>query len=398
MQIEDNDELARFREEWKEEVRVRSTRTGDLTTSHPPASTTKASQTDSSATKVVSPVDLYRSAVHAEEQGLLDEALALYRRAFRREPNVDKLYAREERAHASASAIKREHPIAPSPSQVDALLHQLQDINLQPTPGRSLELEAVLSAFPDELMFISQDEQSLSPLQSLPLEVIVDVLMQLVYRNDIRAVERFASVCRKARAVTLDPSIWRYLVKKTYVPPQIPEEGFREAIVKRFNEDYRRVYIEHPRLRLDGVYIAVCHYVRSGLSENAWVSVSHLITYHRFLRFLPDGTALSLLANEDENPQDVVHYLQPELQMKGFMRGRWHLDGSAVYITNLSNPNQPVAKYTFQMVLSLKSRPVGRWNKLDLLEYDSVAVETGEVSPFMLKHERPFWFSKVRSY
>jgi hypothetical protein len=25
--------------------------------------------------------------------------------------------------------------------------------------------------------------------------------------------------------------------------------------------DYRRLYIEQPRVRLDGVYIAVCHYV-----------------------------------------------------------------------------------------------------------------------------------------
>ncbi len=25
--------------------------------------------------------------------------------------------------------------------------------------------------------------------------------------------------------------------------------------------DYRRVFIEHPRLRLDGVYIATCHYM-----------------------------------------------------------------------------------------------------------------------------------------
>ena len=74
-------------------------------------------------------------------------------------------------------------------------------------------------------------------------------------------------------------------------------------------------------------------------------------------------------------------------------------------------------KHKFQMTLTLRSRPIGRyvvpltnelflhklmviarWNKLDLVTYDSVNRDDGEVIPLMLKHERPFWFSKVRSY
>lgn len=50
------------------------------------------------------------------------------------------------------------------------------------------------------------------------------------------------------------------------------------------------------------------------------------------------------------------------------------------------------------MTLDLRSRPLGRWNKLHLQSYDSVNLETGDISPVVLKHERPFWFSKVRSY
>jgi hypothetical protein len=55
---------------------------------------------------------------------------------------------------------------------------------------------------------------------------------------------------------------------------------------------------------------------RAGLSENVWISVSHLITYHRYLRFFPSGAVLSLLANEDAKPQEVVHQLRPGLRMK----------------------------------------------------------------------------------
>ena len=56
------------------------------------------------------------------------------------------------------------------------------------------------------------------------------------------------------------------------------------------------------------------------------------------------------------------------------------------------------SRYVFDMTLALKSRPLGRWNKMDILTYDSVHMETGETNAFPLKNERGFWFSKVKSY
>jgi F-box protein 9 len=47
----------------------------------------------------------------------------------------------------------------------------------------------------------------------------------------------------------------------TYKPPQIRNLTLIDDIVGQYLYDYRRVYVEHPRLRTDGVYIAVCHYV-----------------------------------------------------------------------------------------------------------------------------------------
>lgn len=45
------------------------------------------------------------------------------------------------------------------------------------------------------------------------------------------------------------------------MPPQITEETTLGSLAKRYLYDYRRFFVEHPRVRLDGVYIAVCHYV-----------------------------------------------------------------------------------------------------------------------------------------
>ena len=131
------------------------------------------------------------------------------------------------------------------------------------------------------------------------------------------------------------------------------------------------------------------------------------------------------------------HFLNVRLR-QGLFIGNWRLDGTTVHITNLADAsdksilplpttysssfscdllslpaaapsasasnNQPSTatsystRYVFQMTLSLRSRPLGRWNKLEFEGYDSVDLESGETTPLSLKHERAFWFSKVRSY
>ena len=50
-------------------------------------------------------------------------------------------------------------------------------------------------------------------------------------------------------------------MKTVYKPPQISPNDILDDIVDNFSSDYRRVYVEQPRVRLDGVYIAVCHYM-----------------------------------------------------------------------------------------------------------------------------------------
>ena len=51
------------------------------------------------------------------------------------------------------------------------------------------------------------------------------------------------------------------LVRVTYHPPQVPEPAAMIPVIEKCMFDHRRVYIEQPRVRLDGVYIANCHYV-----------------------------------------------------------------------------------------------------------------------------------------
>lgn len=106
---------------------------------------------------------------------------------------------------------------------------------------------------------------------------------------------------------------------------------------------------------------------------------------------------------------------------QGFFIGSWTLEGTTVIVRDLIDPSGQFAKYGFEMMLSLKSKPLGRyvaslfttliamlfmllyvrffrWNKLELDEYSTVRLDNGEGEPLPLKHQKPFWFSKVRSY
>ena len=53
----------------------------------------------------------------------------------------------------------------------------------------------------------------------------------------------------------------RELVIATYKPPQISQSDVLTTIMEQYECNYRRMFIEQPRIRLDGVYIAICHYV-----------------------------------------------------------------------------------------------------------------------------------------
>lgn len=446
----DSDELAKFREQWKNEVRQKlqettqaapptaetSTATSTAKEKGPEPETTghkaKRPSNDLSKTlgrihqrvdavgpaspeadgrrahprsvaeisltqKQTEAIALYQAAITAEQRGDSEVALHLYQRSFRMNSNVDRLYSRsimieEAKAHARTASMPKSER-AP---------HQRRPSVIAPTakvalvPDTLAELLVSFSSQP--LHFMPEDERQGVPLDKLPDELVVAILINLADRRDVLSIERFGSVCRKSRLISLDPVIWRRIVEWAYVPPQVDDLAMMRDIGSSYDDDWRHMYINHPRVRLDGVYIAVCHYIRRGHNENPWVTVSHLITYHRYLRFMPDGTVLSLLANNEISPSQVVHTLKPSLKTKGFYIGTWRLEDSTVIIEDLLDSERIFVRYGFEMTLDLKSKPHGRWNKLTFTTYSSVQLETGEREPLVLKHERPFWFSKVKSY
>ncbi|KAG2011808.1 hypothetical protein CC2G_011879 [Coprinopsis cinerea AmutBmut pab1-1] len=364
---EDSEELARFRAEWRAELARRkaaeqseqkgkqpeetqgqaeaklSTRNANhrppiraLTTGahvpggsaqkqqvlplHPAIQDGKLASALGKSSTLSAALQVYKQAVQHEQRQDLDTALILYRQAFRLDPHVDRAYHREELLQAKLQEYKEKATVHLPPSEaaeVKQLVSGLQQLALKTTTDdrqRALtgSLAKITAGFPSDIQFEPEDEKQPVHLNILPPEMLFAILRNL----DVTSLERFATVSRKARLLTLDPVYWSDLVTKTYKPPQLQNIEDLLPVIEKYNSDFRRVYIEHPRIRMDGVYIATCHYVRAGISEDAWMSRSHLITYHRYLRFYPNGQVLSLLANEQLSPQDVIPMLKPTLRMK----------------------------------------------------------------------------------
>lgn len=188
-------ELDAFREQWLAEVRQRS---GN---SLAPVDNTddRPSERPSLGPRLQNALDYYRLAVDYEQQSKLDHALALYRKAFRLDPHVDRLYHRHTLADDRlAQRIEHETP-APSSSTP-------QDVSFESAPISTI-VEQLHQHEP--LVFAPEDDKRPLPIASIPDELLVHTLLRLALQGDITSVERFAQVNRKLRLLTLDSTIWR---------------------------------------------------------------------------------------------------------------------------------------------------------------------------------------------
>lgn len=140
--------------------------------------------------------------------------------------------------------------------------------------------------------------------------------------------------------------------------------------------------------------------LRTWVSRTGVSSQLTQVTYHRFLRFYPDGSVISFLTTD--HPSEVVPILNQDLRAKGLHLGQWQLfhdvndkgkKRTRVLISQLFEPGGS-GRYEFAMELSLRETNRGRWNKLDLNQYSSIQLDTGEVLGLSLKHQKPFYFSK----
>jgi F-box protein 9 len=184
-----------------------------------------------------------------------------------------------------------------------------------------------------------------------------------------------------------------------------------------YSSSWQRMFRQRPRLRFGGCYISTVNYIRPGQASSmqpTWTNPVHIVTYYRYLRFFRDGSVLSLLTTTE--PTDVVHHLTrdtfalhtdgamqhlPSAVIRQALRGRWRLSGGDEEEGDVCVETEGAtgSKYTYQIDLSMRSAGKGaRNNKLVWRGFYSHNRLTDDWGEFTLKHDKPFFFSRVRSY
>lgn len=207
---------------------------------------------------------------------------------------------------------------------------------------------------------------------------------------------------------------------------RLAQEGAENTLVlyeALYSRSWQRMFRLRPRIRFNGCYISTVNYMRAGqasANQFTWNSPVHIVTYYRYLRFFRDGTVISLLTTAE--PADVVYHLTreavalhaggaaphlPSAVMQSALRGRWRLsrqaDNPHASVSEVEGgvivETEGVSKYIYRMDLAMASAGKGtRNNKLVWKGFYSYNRLTDDWAEFTMKNNKPFFFSRVRSY
>ena len=359
---------------------------------------------------------------------------------------------------AAPTAVSNPQDSNPSNAPIAALSTTHHSLH-----GLSASLQTLLAEFSTLSISGEPPPTDLSPAPSCPIaavpeEIIVQILEHLAVQ-DLAAFVRLAQVCKRlAYLVNTEDQVWKRLAlgseygfaamhysytcqidgrplgdddeggfilgndsDSEATDPLMPpsQVSITQMLVPSTYPTYRTLFSRRPRIRFNGCYISTVNYQRPGAASTlslTWNSPIHIVTYYRYLRFLRDGTCISLLTTSE--PADVVPYLYiehmhknhgnlPSAPMKDALLGRWRLTGPELPGVDDSEKEGTLVietagatpKYFNKMILNLAS--AGRHaknNKLTWQGYWSYNRLTDDWGEFGLKNDRAFYWSRVKSY
>lgn len=419
MPIMTNDSLSSFRQQWQRELEY------------------SPSKYVTSGAKMVKKIDnnievetieekakcLFMSGVEHEQVGKMYEAIQFYRRAVQLVPDIEfRLYETNKNKMAKQPAeIQKDE---------DDLVHEYGEMMLEseePDEDISMSAKDLLIKMQRILsrngsVCSSKNEQRAPHISCLPVELVLYVLRWVVSRElDTASLDRCAAVCRGFYACARDPEIWRMICVKTW--------GLNIGQLKGSPySSWRQMYLQRPRLRLNGCYISKTTYLRHGENsfQDQFYRPWYLVEYYRYLRFFPEGLVL-MLTTADE-PAQCVSLLKTRLTTKtnqGVLSGHYRLHGDKIILVvkkQQTNPNKSLQStttrfkarrkdasveqtlgQTFHLELQIKAHKLNRnyqlvWQGYRVFAKHKSGSETSSSFDLVGTKFPPFWFSRVRSY
>jgi hypothetical protein len=194
--------------------------------------------------------------------------------------------------------------------------------------------------------------------------------------------------------------VWIPSLKDYYTP---------NSYFKQF-ENYQGVYLKAPRVFFDGVYVMKEKYIRAGTKDlHGFYDPYHVIEFYRYLKFFPDGHAISclsvnkikkekmavLFAQPDEDPEVVESYddgISKSSVLKSMQHGEFIIQREKLFVRVFSKTT------IYEYELEIQSSGPGLFDYLKL-EKQTMRMIGSEVSTLLntdFKGNKTFKFSKVK--
>eukprot|EP00884_Botryococcus_braunii_P021409 jgi/Botrbrau1/7952/Bobra.9_2s0110.1 len=177
-------------------------------------------------------------------------------------------------------------------------------------------------------------------------------------------------VCRQWRHAGLFPDLWKLACEEAF---RIPNRGEAMSMARRVQllhrGCWRRMFLERPHVRFDGIYVSRNTHLRTGQVEWSVKNPVHLVAWYRYYRFFPDG-----LVAYRTSPQTVSQVAKTLIRKpkraqsstggsdQSVFNGQYRMQENTVYIA-IQYENS--ADTEIRHVLSLRSTCPGANNRLD---------------------------------
>lgn len=312
-----------------------------------------------------------------EKQGSMTDAIKFYRQALKIQDNVEQLYRKKiQEEWKLQKRLERLKIVADEPS-----IQPEKNAHVEDHEGKESEQEDLppcwlFEMLPNDLLLrIVKHTVLMSGSAWLNLSLTCSKFNELCFHNSI-PYKTFASFI--------------YSKQNFDVPPL--ELDFD----KKWGSDYQRMLKERPYIHFEGIYISTVNYLRHGANaegSSSLINPIHMITYYRYFRFYPDGYCLRLLTTEE--PSQVVKTFSRSTLPLDSELCKWILssrnDGGRLTISRSSE------KYSFVEALQIRNRVGSRHQRLKWV-FSTVIDGNDDASECSLRNEKPFFFSRVKSY
>jgi len=143
-----------------------------------------------------------------------------------------------------------------------------------------------------------------------------------------------------------------------------------------YDSSWRRMWLQRPRIRIDGLYVSRNTYIHTGVTEWQFKKTVNVVCYYRYLRFFPSGKFLYKISPDKiKDAIKCMHFRASKADC--VFKGDYILSEDGQIEMALLYPGH---RYTLvRMRLRLRGTTIGANNRLDVLKILTTGVNAPEL-------------------